>query len=357
MGARGGLNADDLGGGMTDVTRGLGAIAISVAMASGTLCMGLLPGASRATAETRTAPASARAIAFQSPREVLAWLDTYREEPRVRDVPAAMKAIARLGLLRDPERAGVYLGFFAGVIAANQTEAPDLIAQTFPLPPEDQIIVIRGITDSGLPEWRYLLGRFTERMPARHVHIRGYLAGKRKPLHERELDEGPHVLDAWWGQYFATGRYDPILRILPALAWADESENLERLTIGSMALWTLAINASRDKALLDFLRAESYRQPKAIAAVVRKIVTAAETFETHKLRKEALDKIARRKAKGPPKKRGWAWWSEAAGTAVALGCVVAGATGQVALGLPCVVGGALTSATTRYLRLEEQRKR
>ena len=34
--------------------------------------------------------------------------------------------------------------------------------------------------------------------------------------------------------------------------------------------------------------------------------------------------------------------------AISLGCVVAAATGQIYLGIPCVVGGAATSAALRY---------
>jgi hypothetical protein len=38
--------------------------------------------------------------------------------------------------------------------------------------------------------------------------------------------------------------------------------------------------------------------------------------------------------------------------AIAVGCIAAAAVGTVALGLPCVVGGAVTSAGLRYLGSE-----
>jgi hypothetical protein len=290
---------------------------------------------------------------IETRQDMLAWINAYRDDPRPDQLPEAVKTMSRLGLFRDTETAGVYLGFAAGVIGANQPRASNLITGMFPMRPADQIVIIRAITDSGLPEWRTLLNAFTERMPARHVTIRQYLEAKRKPLAQTPLDQSPAVIDAWWGVYFATGRYDPILRLLPALAWSDEKENLERLTIGSMAKWTLASNASRDKPLLDYLRDESFRQPSRIAGQLREIVAAAETFEVAKIRKAQVAKIETRKAKGPPRARGWAWWSEMASTALAVGCVVAGATGQAALGLPCIIGGAVSSAATTVLRREE----
>ncbi|MEL6299229.1 MAG: hypothetical protein AAFQ45_11740 [Pseudomonadota bacterium] len=292
---------------------------------------------------------------FRAQEDVLAWINAYRDDPKPNQVPEVVKAMSRMGLFRNLDRGGVYIGFFAGVIGANQLEAERLISETFPLRPEDQVVVIRGIADSGLPTWKTLMGRFTERMPARQILIRAYLYGKKKPLAETKLESNPAVLDAWWGYYFATGSYEPILRILPALAWSEETTSLEKLTISGMAQWTLSSNASRDKPLLDFLREEIYRQPKGIREQLARIVQSAETFETQAVRKQAVAKIEALKAKGPQTKtRGWAWWSQAATTTIALGCVVASAAGQAYLGLPCIIGGAASTAATNYLRLNEQ---
>ena len=39
-------------------------------------------------------------------------------------VPGAVRAMSRLGLLSDPEGSGVYVGFLAGVLASNPAQAP-----------------------------------------------------------------------------------------------------------------------------------------------------------------------------------------------------------------------------------------
>jgi hypothetical protein len=43
------------------------------------------------------------------------------------------------------------------------------------------------------------------------------------------------------------------------------------------------------------------------------------------------------------------WWGQAGQTALALGCIVAGAMGHVEVGIPCVVGGAVSGAALKYL--------
>ena len=50
-----------------------------------------------------------------------------------------------IGLFKELEQAGVYQGFIAGVIAANPEIAEKLVAEMFPMPPEDQVVIVRAI--------------------------------------------------------------------------------------------------------------------------------------------------------------------------------------------------------------------
>ena len=308
-----------------------------------------------ADAQYRTPRASAMAAKpiasdrFQTAEHILQWISNYRLEPEPKLVPAAVKAMARLGLFREPERAGVYFGFVGGVIADHQTKARDLIAQFFPLPPQDQIGVLRAIAASGLPEWRDLIGHFAERMPARRILVRKYLRGELKSLAETRIEASPEVLDSLWGFYFATGSHQPLIRIVSALELAEDRNNLERLTVGSMAKWTLATNAQREKEILDLLRAELRHQPKIVQKPLKDVILAAETYETGKLRKATLAAIDDLRTKGPEKNRNWTWWGQAAQSAIAIGCIAASAAGLPEVGLPCIIGGALTTAATKLL--------
>jgi hypothetical protein len=54
------------------------------------------------------------------------------------------------------------------------------------------------------------------------------------------------------------------------------------------------------------------------------------------------------KIKGPESARNTMWWGQMGQTALALGCVVAGAMGHVEIGIPCIVGGAASTAALKY---------
>ncbi len=286
---------------------------------------------------------------FVSTEHVLRWINGYRTQPNPDKVPALVKAVSALGLFRDMETAGVYVGFMAGVIEANPKRAEELIGKMFPMPPEDQVAIVRAIAHSGHPEWKELLAKFSERMPARRVLIDRFITGKQPTLKQLPLDKGAGPLDMLWGQYFATGSYDPVLRMISVLEWSKDGNSVERLTVGSMTKLTLATNASRDKHLLDMLKASMAHENKETRKVLTEVIDAAETFEFGAVRRDAMASIEQLKAKGPASTRNALWWGQAGQTALALGCIVAGALGHFEVGIPCVVGGAVSSAALKYM--------
>jgi hypothetical protein len=327
-----------------------------------------------ATSRVAAAPAPAAAAEFTSPEAVLRWIYAYRSRPEPNLAPAAYRAISQLGALKDPEAAGVYVGFLAGLIAANPDKAERLIAKMFPFAVADEWVIIRAIAYSGHPKWKRLLERFASEMPQHAVMIerystgklatlaqlsfegdpgtwdklRGYFTWKKEGPKNATLEASPEVIDTLWGVYYASGRFAPISRLVAMLPWSKDRDKVERLTIGSMAKFTLVSNATRDVQLLELLRAAVPAQPPTVAPILKDVIEAAVTVEVTRVRKEALAAIEELKRKGPGYKRDLSMWGQVGEGAVALGCIAAAAVGQIALGLPCVLGGAATSATLRY---------
>src|ERR1700759_566071 len=172
------------------------------------------------------------------------WIYNYRAKPDYGHVAAAVRVLFHAQTFKDPENAGIYLGFIAGAIGSNPARAEQLVNSFFPVPPEDEWVIVRAIAYSGLSDWRNLLRRVAPKMPARRVMIDAYLAGSlptltdipledRKPgmmdklkgVFSRKKDDkklnmamtyagNQDLLDTLWGYYFATGSHLPILRIM-----------------------------------------------------------------------------------------------------------------------------------------------
>jgi hypothetical protein len=177
--------------------------------------------------------------------------------------------------------------------------------------------------------------------------LRGYVSFSKKPK-EVALEPGPELLDTYWGVYFANATYRPISRIILMTAWSKDDNSVEKLTLGSMAKYTLASNATRDPALLAMLKRAREHNSKPVVAILDEIIEAAETVETAKLRKQAMASIEDLRRKGPGYRRNISVMGQVGQGALALGCIAAAYTGQVELGLPCVVAGGLSSAVMSY---------
>ena len=246
---------------------------------------------------------------------VLGWINQYRLRPEPHRVPQAIRAAGRANAFKDPESAGVYVGFLAGVLNANPARAETIIEKILPLPPDQQWLVVRAIAWSGLPRWKGMLDGFKMHMPSRATMINMYLSGKLATLNQLDvtvddpsflerifsrddeekkpkpgkLTPTTDVLDAYWGFYFATGAFE----------------------------------------------------------------IAAETSDSARIRKEAIAAIEELKRKGPGYKRKIAGWGQIGQGALSLGCIGAAVAGAVALGLPCVIGGAVSSAALNAWATQE----
>jgi hypothetical protein len=317
-----------------------------------------------ATALMLIQPAFAEKTPEVDPRASLGvvqqWIYNYRGKPDYAHVPAAVRVLFHSQTFKEPENAGIYLGFIAGAIGSNPTKAEQLIAGFFPVRPEDEWVIVRAIAYSGLPDWRNILRRVAPRMkPGVMDKLRGAFTKNPFAKDERKLNTtltfagNQDLLDTLWGYYFATGSHVPIQRIIQMLPWSKSRDTVDKLTVGSMARYTLASYAIRDASLREYLRGELARQPAAVKAPLAEVVEAADTVQIAALRKDALAAVDELKIKGSDSRRDLSFWGQVGVGAVALGCVSAAALGQVAVGIPCVIGG---SASQGFLSFWEKQQ-
>jgi hypothetical protein len=332
-----------------------------------------------------TQPTHAAATPEIDPRASLSvvqqWIYNYRAKPDYAHVPAAVRVLFHAQSFKEPENSGIYLGFIAGAIGSNPAKAEQLVGSFFPVAPEDEWVIVRAIAYSGLPDWRNLLRGMAPRMPGRKVMIDSYLAGTLPTLNAIPLEDATpgmldklrgalsknpfakddkklkmmqtfagnqDLLDTLWGYYFATGSHIPILRIMQMLRWSKSRDTVDKLTVGSMARYTLASYAVRDAGLREFLRGELAGQPAAIKAPLAEVIEAADTVQLGAVRKDALAAVEELKAKGSDSRRNLDFWGQVGVGAVALGCVSAAALGQVAVGIPCVIGGSASQGLLSF---------
>ena len=341
---------------------------------------GITPALSANTSTTKTSatpksPAKASKTSastpFYSAGAILQWMNNYRDKPDPMRAAAAIHELSSLGELRNPESAGVYLGFAAGVLASNPAKADALVDKMLPVPAEDQWLIVRAVAYSGVPQWRSLLDRIAPRVTARKPMLQKYVDGKLPTLAQFKLEAAkqnwfqrvtkvslftpkpktkpvvleptPELLDTFWGFYYATGDGMSLQHIISMLPWAKDHDDLHKLTLGGMAKYTLAQNASRDPVLLATIKTVRSSEPKDVLPVLDEVIEAADNVDVSHVRNAMLASLDELKTKGPASKRDASFWGQIGQGAIAAGCITAAVAGQVEFGIPCVVGGAVSS--------------
>jgi hypothetical protein len=314
-------------------------------------------------------------------QSTLDWINDYRRTRDLARAPLAIRTLSYFGGFKEPEAAGVYVGFIAGLIGANPDKADKLIDAMVPVREEDQWAIVKGIAYSGLPNWQDVLRRHAYQLENRQIMVADYLNGRmptlgrlainpspttwqrvkesfaigwpgeKKPDKPIMLEPSQEVLDTLWGYYLASESYGPILHIVELLAWSKDRDSVDKLTVGSMAKYTLASNASRDSKLLAKLQTirDAKGQPKETKALLDEVIHAAQVADIGRLRKDALAAIEQLKIKGPNYKREVNTWAKVGQGTLAVGCVAAAVAGQVMLGLPCVIAGGASNAAIYYM--------
>ncbi len=308
---------------------------------------------------------------------ILRWINDYRHRPDPERLPMVVKALSGLQAFKDSETCGAYIGFIAGVLGANPMRAPRLLNAMLSIAPSDRWVLVRAVAYSGLPNWKDLLIAIGDQVPERHEMINRYLEGELPtlnqiayPIHEPgmfdkikvalkigdgdkkavALQPSPELIDVLWGYYLATGAYRPIGQIIKLLPLSDDRDNVDNLTTGSAAKFTLASNAVRDLTLLAMLKWSVKHQPKETAKVLNAVIVTAEDVDTADMRKKSLAAIEQLKQKGPNSKRELTGVGQIGQGALAVGCIAAAAAGQIEFGIPCVIGGATYSAGMTYMQ-------
>src|SRR5277367_2329804 len=158
------------------------------------------------------------------------WIYNYRARPDYAHVPAAVRVLFHSQTFKEPENAGIYLGFIAGAIGSNPAKAEQLVNSFFPVPPEDEWVIVRAIAYSGLPDWRNLLRRVAPKMPGRRVMIDSYLAGTLPTLTEIPLEEKkPGMIDKLRGAFTKNPFAKDEQKLNTTLTYAGNQDLLDTL--------------------------------------------------------------------------------------------------------------------------------
>ncbi|MCU7797281.1 MAG: hypothetical protein KZQ75_09140 [Candidatus Thiodiazotropha sp. (ex Myrtea spinifera)] len=198
---------------------------------------------------------------FSSQEELGKWFTYYYLESGPDRVGAAIRYMSESGALEEANALPGIFGFLSGFFTSNPNEVKKITSELEDLPDNHFSVVLLGFWYANLPNSQTEVYQYLDSRKNLEDQLSYLRTGKPMALHEIPLEQGPWVLDALWGEFFATGRSKPVERIAEALPWIEVKGDIDRLLVGGAAKWSLSSNAYQHERVKEILVSLSKRNP------------------------------------------------------------------------------------------------
>ncbi len=145
------------------------------------------------------------------------WLMNYYKSPNPHDFVSEVKKLSQSGILGNPKHKQNIAVFLSQILAANPDKISQWLKELQDLNEADMEPVFYAAWFSDTKESKDYL-----------KSIGATKALEAKPINFLQVEvDNPNRLDALWSYFFATGKAEPIRKIISALNYADYDGSLE----------------------------------------------------------------------------------------------------------------------------------
>jgi hypothetical protein len=231
---------------------------------------------------------------FADAGAVYKWMNNYYLKPEPERVVDSIVTSSAQGVLNDAPRATMVAAFVAGAIETDPTLLDTLCARLRDAPLDQQRVVAMAVAFTGR---KNLLGPLKSGLP--RLNGTEKLASDPSARHvlETPVEKSALGLDMQWAYFMATGKAEPVLRIISALPGINETEDAHRLAAAHAARWSLGSMAGLHPKVMQISRAAASGASEPLAGILRDVLAAAETRTHNRFRAEAQDAARALKAR------------------------------------------------------------
>jgi hypothetical protein len=228
------------------------------------------------------------------------WMHYYYQHREFARIGDAMATASAAGVLKQAPRAMMIGAFLAGVIEADPGALDKLVERLKTASGDQQVVLALAVALAGRKD---LFPRIKRDLPA-VAQVADRLLPDENAGHVllAPVERSPLGLDLQWAYFMATGKEEPVLRIISALPGLTDKESLERMISAYAARWSLSSNAGLHPKVMEICRRAAAVEPEPVAGILREIITAAESRDHVRLRREGEDAARAWKARHEEKK-------------------------------------------------------
>ncbi len=218
---------------------------------------------------------------WQTKEEFTKWMTYYYLNPEPEKISSAIQYLSDHNILDDSKAFPPTFGFLSGIFNENENQVTQWMESFNTLPDSKYRVMVLNLWYANLTNSKTRVHGILQNRQTLMDDLNILFENNPMSVIEIPLEKGAWVLDSLWENFMATGKNEPVARIIEALPWFDVKGDRNRLMIGRAAAWSLTSNAIQHKKVIDICEFERINQTQDIADKLDKIVTTAKkTFMT-----------------------------------------------------------------------------
>ncbi len=204
------------------------------------------------------------------------WMSHYYLHRDTASVVPAIRQMFKQGWFARDTAVAPLAAFLASVFYQNHKKIEPWLHELNDLTLEQKKYLWMAVHLSGVPESQELLQKIgMENGAEAGKYVNQLLAEKRQNVVDMPVT-GPAVLDMFWGQFVASGDERCVRRVIGALYYLQETEDLAKILIGGAARWSLESNAAQHPRVLEICKQSRTAAREDVKKVLDEIIEKAE---------------------------------------------------------------------------------
>ena|SRR2546421_1606978 len=212
----------------------------------------------------------------QKAKEQEHWMVYYYLNPQPDQTPKIILEMSRKRVFDMENAQPPIIAFFSRIFAQNPNKLRSWFIELDRLPENHKRALWLALWYADTPEAVEQLRLAAEKSaPSDKDQLTKLLQSHPPALTDIEID-APGVLDMLWGAFMATGDERYVIRIMSALPWINEKQDLTKALLGGVARWSMASNSVQHEKVLQICKEQVNKQPQEVSQVLNGIIKEAE---------------------------------------------------------------------------------
>lgn len=204
------------------------------------------------------------------------WMSRYYIHRDTASVVPAIRQMFKQGWFDRDTAVPPLSAFWASVFYQNHNKVESWLRELNDLALEQKKYLWMAVYLSGVPESMEALKKVgSENGAEAEKYVNNLLTQKRQNVVDMPVT-GPAVLDMFWGQFVASGDDRCVKRVIAALYYLQETEDLAKILIGGAARWSLESNAAQHPRVLEICKQSRSGAREDVKKVLNEIIEKTE---------------------------------------------------------------------------------